>query len=230
MILPSNKWSEILAPQLTLPYYQALHQFIISEYEQQIIYPKQEQLFAALELTDYDDVKVVILGQDPYHGEKQAHGLAFSVPNGIALPPSLKNIYKELSEDLSIDTSNFSGDLSSWARQGVLLLNTVLSVRKGEAFSHKQKGWEIFTDAIIESLNDKKAPIIFVLWGKPSQQKKSLIAKHHIILEGVHPSPLSAYRGFFGSKPFSKINECLAANEQSPIHWHTLTAHTPTLF
>lgn len=230
MKLPSNKWSDILAPQLSLPYFQTLHQFIISEYEEQIIYPNQEQLFTALELTDYDDVKVVILGQDPYHGENQAHGLAFSVPNETPLPPSLKNIYKELSNDLQVDTSNFSGNLTSWAKQGVLLLNTVLSVRKGEAFSHKQKGWEIFTDEIITSLNAKEEPIIFVLWGKPAQQKKSLIAEHHIVLEGVHPSPLSAYRGFFGSKPFSNINNLLISNGQAPINWLTLSTQSLTLF
>ena len=230
MQLPSNMWGTILASQTTLPYYESLHQFIISEYANNVIYPKQEHIFNALTLTDFNDVKVVILGQDPYHGENQANGLAFSVQQGVSLPPSLKNIYKELSTDLNVDTDYLSGDLSGWAKQGVLLLNTVLTVKKSEAFSHKQKGWETFTDFIISSLNTKKEPIVFVLWGKPAQAKRKLIDSHHIIIEGVHPSPLSAYRGFFGSKPFSRVNDELCKHGQTPIDWLQLLPEELTLF
>lgn len=226
MQLPTNKWGDILASQLSLPYYQALHQFIISEYDEEIIYPPQHNLFTALELTDFDEVKVVILGQDPYHGEHQAHGLSFSMPQGTSLPPSLKNIFKELETDLEVSLAHKCGDLSGWAKQGVLLLNTVLTVKKGQAFSHKQKGWETFTDFIISQLNSREEPIIFVLWGKPAQQKKRLLSPHHIIIEAVHPSPLSAYRGFFGNRPFSSINEHLIKLGQKPINWLELQDNT----
>jgi len=219
MYLPSNLWGQRLSSQVNLPYFQSLYEFIIAEYANHKIYPKHEQIFTALELTDYDQVKVVILGQDPYHGEHQAHGLAFSVPATTPLPPSLKNMYKELEADLNVSLKDKAGDLTGWAKQGVLLLNTVLTVRAGEAFSHKQKGWEQFTDYIISSLNEKSDPIIFVLWGKPAQLKKKLISKHHIIIEAVHPSPLSAYRGFFGSKPYSTINNYLQQLGKQPINW-----------
>lgn len=227
MQLPTNKWGQVLSSQQTLPYFQNLRQFIISEYTTHKIYPKQENIFTALKLTDFDEVKVVILGQDPYHGEHQAHGLSFSVQAGIPLPPSLRNMYKELEADLNVDMDGFSGDLSGWAKQGVLLLNTVLTVRAGEAFSHKQKGWERLTDFIISSLSEQEEPIIFVLWGKHAQQKKQLIAPHHMTIEAVHPSPLSAFRGFFGSKPYSTINNALLALGKEPINWLTLTKQTP---
>ena len=172
-----------------------------------------------MELTPFDNVKVVILGQDPYHGDNQAHGLSFSVQKGIALPPSLLNIYKELESDLGIPVAK-SGDLTAWAKQGVLLLNTVLTVRAHEANSHRGQGWETFTDAVITSLNQSDHPIVFVLWGKPAQSKGKLITNpNHLILKAPHPSPLSSYRGFFGSKPFSQINEFLEKTDQTPIDW-----------
>ena len=175
-------------------------------------------MFNAFRLTGYNDVKAVILGQDPYHGLGQAHGLSFSVREECRLPPSLKNIYKELQSDLSVDQPT-QGNLESWARQGVLLLNTVLTVREGEANSHRKRGWENFTDCVIKTLSQRKQPVVFLLWGKPAQSKASLIADRHIILTAPHPSPLSAYRGFFGSRPFSKTNAALAKIGQSPIDW-----------
>lgn len=218
MQLPNNQWGHILKEEFHKPYFEQLSQFINSEYEQHIIYPPKNQIFRALQLTDYADTKVLILGQDPYHGADQAEGLAFSVPSHMPLPPSLRNIMKERASDIGI-TENSNGSLVNWAKQGVLLLNTVLTVRSGEANSHQQSGWELFSDAIISALSEKEEPIIFVLWGKPAQRKKRLIAPHHIIVESAHPSPLAAYRGFFGSKPFSKINEQLVALGQTPIEW-----------
>lgn len=218
MQLPNNQWGHILKEEFHKPYFEQLSQFINSEYEQHIIYPPKNQIFRALQLTDYADTKVLILGQDPYHGADQAEGLAFSVPSHMPLPPSLRNIMKERASDIGI-TENSNGSLVNWAKQGVLLLNTVLTVRSGEANSHQQSGWELFSDAIISALSENEEPIIFVLWGKPAQRKKRLIAPHHIIVESAHPSPLAAYRGFFGSKPFSKINEQLVALGQTPIEW-----------
>ena len=178
-----------------------------------------DHIYEALKLTPYHEVKVVILGQDPYHGPHQAHGLSFSVQPGVRIPPSLRNIYKELQSDLGI-APVFHGYLVPWAQQGILLLNTVLTVREGQAYSHRGKGWERLTDTIIEKLNQRDKPVIFVLWGKPAQQKKALIdTKKHIIIESPHPSPLSASRGFFGSKPFSKINQALIALGETPINW-----------
>jgi uracil-DNA glycosylase len=176
-------------------------------------------IFEALEKTPYEKVKVVILGQDPYHGMNQAHGLSFSVQPGVKIPPSLKNIYKELADDLGIPPVTH-GYLTSWAEQGVLLLNTVLTVREGQAYSHRGKGWEQLTDAIIQKLNEREQPIVFILWGKPAQQKMTMIdTQKHIIIRSVHPSPLSAHRGFFGSKPFSKTNDALIALGETPINW-----------
>jgi len=218
MQLPNNDWGKLLEPELTKPYYKQLQQYIIAEYSSSIIYPKQHQIFRALELTDYDQTRVVILGQDPYHGEEQAHGLAFSVEPPVLPPPSLKNMFKELEQDLNILAPQH-GNLASWANQGVLLLNTVLTVRAGEANSHRGKGWETFTDRIIELLSERTQPLIFVLWGKPAQAKKKKIASHHIIIESAHPSPLSAYRGFLGSKPYSTINEHLIQLGQQEIDW-----------
>lgn len=212
-------WKTILNDEIKKDYYQQLAQFLETEYSNDIIFPKKENIFKALEATPFDDVQVVILGQDPYHGDNQAHGLSFSVLPGEKIPPSLKNMYKELASDLEIEESN-TGYLMPWAKQGILLLNTVLTVRKGQANSHKGKGWETFTDAIIQTLNKRDDPIIFVLWGKPAQQKKKMIdTNKHFFVEAPHPSPLSAYRGFFGSQPFSQINTLLEKQGKNPINW-----------
>ncbi|MEK4423965.1 uracil-DNA glycosylase [Solibacillus sp. FSL K6-1523] len=217
----TNTWRDILAPHLKQPYYQQLQQFLQQQYNEETIFPKKTDVLNALQLTDFPDVKVVILGQDPYHGVNQAHGLSFSVKNGQKLPPSLKNMFKELQDDIGCPIPQ-NGDLTAWAKQGVLLLNTVLTVREKEAHAHKGQGWEQFTDAIIESIADRDEPAVFLLWGKPAQNKRILIKrfhKNHIILEAPHPSPLSAYRGFFGSKPYSKTNEALIAMGKQPIQW-----------
>jgi uracil-DNA glycosylase len=214
-----NDWQEVLQSSFDQAYYQQLREFLKVEYATQKIHPAMDHIYEALKLTPYHEVKVVILGQDPYHGPNQAHGLSFSVQPGVRIPPSLRNIYKELQSDLGIPPVSH-GYLVSWAQQGILLLNTVLTVREGQAYSHRGKGWEQLTDTIIEKLNQREKPVIFVLWGKPAQQKKALIdTKKHIIIESPHPSPLSASRGFFGSKPFSKINQALIALGETPINW-----------
>ncbi|WP_291292507.1 uracil-DNA glycosylase [Enterococcus sp.] len=214
-----NDWQEVLQSSFDQAYYQQLREFLKVEYATQKIHPAMDHIYEALKLTPYHEVKVVILGQDPYHGPNQAHGLSFSVQPGVRIPPSLRNIYKELQSDLGIQPVSH-GYLVSWAQQGILLLNTVLTVREGQAYSHRGKGWEQLTDTIIEKLNQREKPVIFVLWGKPAQQKKALIdTKKHIIIESPHPSPLSASRGFFGSKPFSKINQALIALGETPINW-----------
>jgi len=217
-------WQSVLADDLQKDYIASLADFLDQEYAGSIpIYPPKSKIFEALRKTSYDDVKVVILGQDPYHGENQAHGLCFSVLPGMPFPPSLKNIFKELHQDLGEPYPN-DGCLDKWAEQGVLLLNTVLTVRQGQAFSHQGFGWERFTDAIVEKLAQKKDPPIFVLWGKAAQDKcRRLKAIQHLpselFLMSVHPSPLSVYRGFFGSRPFSKINAFLISQGKSPIEW-----------
>ena len=212
-------WNEILAEEMQKDYFQELQAFVQKRREEVRVFPEEKNVFRALELTPFESVKVVILGQDPYHGFGQAHGLSFSVQKGISLPPSLKNIYKELQEDIGGGLPT-EGDLSHWAKQGVLLLNTVLTVEEGNANSHKGKGWERLTNRLIESLNELNHPVIFILWGKPAQDKEKLITNpSHVILKAPHPSPLSAYRGFFGSKPFSKVNEMLIQQEQTPIRW-----------
>lgn len=217
--LLTNSWQTILSDEFTKPYYQKLWQFLEQEFAHQTVYPKKEQIFAALNLTPYEDVKVVILGQDPYHGPNQAHGLAFSVQPGVKTPPSLQNIYKEMVTDLGCQPVAH-GNLTSWAQQGVLLLNTVLTVRSGAANSHQGKGWEQFTDEIIRKLNQREEPVVFVLWGKPAQTKVKMIdTKKHPVITAPHPSPLSAYRGFFGSKPFSKANAALEKLGKAPIAW-----------
>lgn len=214
-----NNWAEYLNPEFKKEYYQKLRSFLVNEYKTKTIYPNMYDIFNALHYTDYNDVKIVILGQDPYHGPKQAHGLSFSVQPGIPAPPSLKNIYKELHDDLGCYIPN-NGYLKKWADQGVLLLNTVLTVRAGQANSHKGMGWEHFTDEIIKILNDRSDPIVFILWGNNAISKKALITNpNHYILQSVHPSPLSASRGFFGSKPFSKANEFLKSKGKEPIDW-----------
>lgn len=214
----NEKWDLILKDELKKEYFVKLGIFVKNEYKNKIIFPKYENIFKALKLTDYDQVKVVILGQDPYHGINEAHGLSFSVQKGVKRPPSLDNIFKELYDDLKIKRED--NDLTSWANQGVLLLNSVLTVEKDKAFSHQGKGWEIFTDEIIKKLNEREKPVIFVLWGAAARKKKELIdLNKHYIIESAHPSPLSAYHGFFGSKPFSKINNILKANNEKEIEW-----------
>ncbi|WP_315006492.1 uracil-DNA glycosylase [uncultured Granulicatella sp.] len=212
-------WNEILSEEMKKDYYQELLAFVQKRREEVSVFPEEKNVFRALELTPFESVKVVILGQDPYHGFGQAHGLSFSVQKGIPLPPSLRNIYKELQEDLGGELPT-EGDLSHWAKQGVLLLNTVLTVEEGNANSHKGMGWERLTNRLIESLNELNHPVIFILWGKPAQDKEKLITNpSHVILKSPHPSPLSAYRGFFGSKPFSRINDILIQQGQIPIRW-----------
>ena len=212
-------WNEILAEEMQKDYYQELQAFVQKRRAEVSVFPEEKNVFRALELTPFESVKVVILGQDPYHGFGQAHGLSFSVQKGIPLPPSLRNIYKELQEDLGGELPT-EGDLSHWAKQGVLLLNTVLTVEEGNANSHKGMGWERLTNRLIESLNELNHPVIFILWGKPAQDKEKLITNpSHVILKAPHPSPLSAYRGFFGSKPFSRINDILIQQGQIPIRW-----------
>ena len=212
-------WDEILAEEMQKEYYQQLQAFVQKRRSEVRVFPEEKNVFNALELTPFESVKVVILGQDPYHGFGQAHGLSFSVQKGTPLPPSLKNIYKELQEDIGGELPT-EGDLSHWAKQGVLLLNTVLTVEEGNANSHKGMGWERLTNRLIESLNELKHPVIFILWGKPAQDKEKLITNsNHVILKAPHPSPLSAYRGFFGSKPFSRVNDILIQQGQTPIRW-----------
>jgi len=214
-----NSWQDVLAEEFQKPYYRNLHEFLKEEYANQKIHPDMYHIFEALQITPYEDVKVVILGQDPYHGPNQAHGLSFSVQPGVKVPPSLQNIYKELQSDLGVPPVNH-GYLESWAKQGVLLLNTVLTVREGQAYSHRGKGWERLTDKVIEKLNERQDPVVFILWGKPAQKKISMIdTSKHVIIKSVHPSPLSANRGFFGSQPFSKTNNALIALGKTPIDW-----------
>lgn len=215
----SNDWAQALNGELDKPYYIALKHFMVKEYTEQTVFPPAADLYNALHYTPLSKVKVLILGQDPYHDDNQAHGLAFSVPVGQKIPPSLVNIYKELAEDLGIDTPAH-GYLKSWADQGVLLLNTVLSVRAHEANSHQGQGWEQFTDAIIAAVNQKPEPVVILLWGKPAQKKLAMLDNpNHLVLCAPHPSPLSAYRGFFGSKPFSQANAFLKAKGAGEIDW-----------
>ena len=219
MAMIANNWLEALKPEFKKEYYSKLFDFVKDEYEHHVIYPPSDDIFNALHLTDIDDVKVLILGQDPYINPNQAHGLCFSVQPGNDAPPSLKNIYEELKNDLGCYIPN-NGYLEKWARQGVLLLNTVLTVRAGASNSHQNKGWEQFTDAIIKRVNEIDRPIVYMLWGNPAQKKISMLNNpKHLILKAPHPSPLSAYRGFFGCKHFSKANEFLKSNGIEPIDW-----------
>jgi uracil-DNA glycosylase len=212
-------WLELLKDEFEKDYYKKLRTFLLNEYNSNTIYPDKYDIFNALNYTAYKEVKVVILGQDPYHGPNQAHGLSFSVKPGIPAPPSLVNIYKELRDDLSCYIPN-NGYLKKWADQGVLLLNTSLTVRANEANSHRNKGWEIFTDKIISLLNEREKPVVFILWGNNAISKEKLITNNvHYIIKSVHPSPLSASRGFFGSKPFSKTNKFLQSIGEQPIDW-----------
>lgn len=219
MVELGNDWDEILKKEWTSPYYILLRKFLKEEYKTKTIYPDMYDIFNALRYTAFKDVKAVIIGQDPYHGAGQAHGLCFSVKKGVDIPPSLNNIYKELKSDLGIEPPGH-GYLEDWAKQGVLMLNTVLTVRAGQAASHRGNGWERFTDHVIEKLNEKQQPVVFLLWGRPAAEKAKIITNPiHLKLEAPHPSPLSAHRGFFGCKHFSKTNKFLVSKEIEPINW-----------
>lgn len=214
----NKKWDVILNDEFSKEYFKQLGIFVKNEYKTKTIFPSYENIFDALRFTDYNEVKVVILGQDPYHGLGEAHGLSFSVKENVKMPPSLQNIFKELYNDLGIKRTK--SDLTDWAEEGVLLLNSIMTVEKDKPLSHKNKGWEIFTDTIISKLNEREEPVIFLLWGSFARSKKELITnKRHKIIESVHPSPLSASRGFFGSKPFSKINKYLKELKKEEINW-----------
>jgi uracil-DNA glycosylase len=215
----SNDWDEVLNDEFEKPYYSKLREFLKREYAEEMIYPQVDELWTAFKLTPFNEVKVVVLGQDPYHGPGQAHGLSFSVKPGIKIPPSLRNMFKELASDIGCPVPE-SGTLTGWAEQGVLLLNTVLTVRDGQAHSHRKQGWEVFTDEVIRKLSNRDEPIVFVLWGRPAQEKKKLIdTSRHAIIESVHPSPLSASRGFIGSRPYSKTNQILESWHETGIDW-----------
>lgn len=219
MVHIGNSWDEVLAGEFDKDYYRELHNFLKYEYAHYTIYPDMHNIFNSLKLTPYEEVKVCLLGQDPYHEPHQAHGLCFSVEEGVVFPPSLQNIFKEISSELGLPTPT-TGNLTKWARQGVLLLNTVLTVRRGQANSHKGHGWETFTDDVIMKLNERDKPIIFVLWGNNARSKEFLISNPiHYVLKAPHPSPLSAYAGFFGCGHFKKINEILIQQKESPIDW-----------
>lgn len=214
-----KSWEILLKDEMNKEYFQNLLEFIKQEYKTKTIYPKMNEIFKAFRYTPYNNVKVVILGQDPYHGENQAEGLSFSVPLGVKQPPSLKNIFKELNSDLGYSIPK-SGSLVSWAEQGVLLLNSVLTVIKDHAASHRDKGWETFTDRVIQEVNQKEEAVVFILWGNYARSKKKYITNpKHLVIESAHPSPLSAHNGFFGSKPFSKTNNYLIQNNIEPINW-----------
>ncbi len=216
-----SSWKEILCEEFKKPYFKELQVFVRNEYLSKTIYPLPQDLFRAFELTPFKDVRVVILGQDPYHGKGQANGLCFAVNEGVTVPPSLQNIYKEIEADLGETVKNKNGDLSSWGRQGVLLLNATLTVRDGIAGSHQNKGWEQFTDAVIQLLSDKRENLVFILWGNYARAKGARIDRtKHFVLESAHPSPFSARNGFFGSRPFSKTNEYLIAHGGQGIMWN----------
>lgn len=219
MEILKNDWAPLLEGEFKKPYYQRLRKDLAGEYRTHVIYPEAQDIYNALHLTPFHDTKAVIIGQDPYHGPGQAHGLSFSVKPGVKVPPSLKNIYKELHSDVGCKIPNH-GCLEKWARQGVLLLNSVLTVRAGQPNSHKGLGWEQFTDKVIETINQGEEPVVFILWGSFAQQKEKLItASKHFIIKSSHPSPLSAHRGFFGSRPFSRTNSFLQENGRQEIDW-----------
>lgn len=216
-------WESVLREERNLPYFSSINTFLENERQKYSVFPPESDIFNALKRTSLGATKVVILGQDPYHGDGQAHGLAFSVQPGVAIPPSLRNIFIELHADVAVPIPN-DGDLTAWTNQGVLLLNTTLTVRAGHAGSHHGIGWETLTDAIIRAINEKNERVVFILWGSHARKKKTLITNpQHVVIEGVHPSPLSAYKGFFGSKPFSQANAALIADGQKPVDW-ALTA------
>ncbi len=217
--MPRTDWNPILRDEFSKPYWPILQQFVADERAQGPVFPPHDQVFAALHLTPYAEVKVLILGQDPYHGPRQAHGLCFSVPHGVPQPPSLQNIFAELRDDLGIEPPSH-GNLEGWASQGVLLLNAFLTVRARQAASHRSAGWETFTDEVIRAVSAKPERVVFILWGAFARRKKSLVdLTRHVVIESPHPSPLSAHNGFFGSKPFSRANAALAAADRQPIDW-----------
>ncbi len=218
--MSKTDWNPLLRDQFDQPYWTELQSFVADERRHHAVYPPPDDVFAALHLTPYADTRVVILGQDPYHGPRQAHGLCFSVRPGVRIPPSLANIHKELHDDLGLPIPDH-GSLEAWARHGVLLLNATLTVRAGEAASHQKHGWETFTDHIIEVVNDKPERVVFLLWGNSARRKRTLIdTTRHIVIESAHPSPLSAHNGFFGSRPFSRANAALVAAGREPIDWN----------
>jgi uracil-DNA glycosylase len=217
-VAAKTDWNPVLRAEFDKPYWTELQAFVSAERGRYRVYPPPDEVFAALHLTPYADTRVVILGQDPYHGPGQAHGLCFSVRDGVASPPSLVNIHKELSDDLGIPAPQH-GNLEAWARQGVLLLNTTLTVRAGAAASHQGKGWETFTNEVIRAVNAKPHPVVFILWGGHARRKRALLDSRHIVIESAHPSPLSAHNGFFGSRPFSRTNEALQRAGLKPIDW-----------
>lgn len=222
MVNLGNDWDSILGEEFEKEYYLKIREFLKAEYRSRVIFPPMFDIFNALKYTSYKDTRVVILGQDPYHEVGQAHGLSFSVKRGIKIPPSLVNIYKELSTDIGMAVPSH-GELTTWATQGVLLLNATLTVRQGQANSHQNIGWSIFTDEVIKKLNERSEPVVFILWGGNARSKKKYITnKHHLIIESAHPSPLSAYNGFFGSRPFSRANEFLKVNNLSQINWNSV--------
>ncbi|MGK2948778.1 MAG: uracil-DNA glycosylase [Acidimicrobiales bacterium] len=216
---PRTDWNPVLKAELAKPYWPELQRFVAEERSQHAVYPAHPEVFAALHLTPFADVKVLILGQDPYHGAGQAHGLCFSVRPGVPVPPSLANIFKELQSDLGIDPPGH-GSLEAWARQGVLLLNATLTVRAGQAASHQGKGWETFTDAVISAVDDKPERVVFLLWGASARKKRALVdTGRHVVIESPHPSPLSAHNGFFGSRPFSRADAALEEAGRAPVDW-----------
>ena len=216
--LPKD-WQKQLAPLIAAETFCDLSEYLAARYQEAVVLPARDEIFNALKLTPYETVKVVILGQDPYHQKGQAHGLSFSVNPSVKIPPSLRNIYQELVADIGCQQPE-TGSLISWAKQGVLLMNTVLTVEEGQAHAHRNKGWESFTDGVIRTLNQKEQPIVYLLWGKPAEKKRGLIDENkHLVLTAPHPSPLSAYRGFFGSQPFSQANAFLVRTYQTPIDW-----------
>ena len=222
MVNLGNDWDLVLAEEFKKEYYLKIRDFLKVEYRTRVIFPSMYDIFNALKYTSYKDTRVVILGQDPYHEVGQAHGLSFSVKKGIKIPPSLVNIYKELNSDIGMEIPNH-GELTSWAKQGVLLLNATLTVREGQANSHQSIGWSIFTDEVIKKLNERNEPLVFILWGGNARSKKKYIKNpNHLVIESAHPSPLSAYNGFFGSRPFSRANEFLKSHGQSEIDWNSL--------
>lgn len=227
MVNIGNDWDELLKDAFSSEWYNELRQFLKEEYSRYTVYPDMHDIFNALKATPYSSVKAVILGQDPYHNPGEAHGMCFSVKPGVKIPPSLVNIFKEINSDLGIPIPD-NGYLKPWAEQGVLLLNTILTVRRNEPFSHKGKGWEKLTDTVIKRLNERPDPVVFLLWGAPARSKKSLIANHrHFVLEAAHPSPLSAYNGFFGCRHFSETNSILFSLGKTPINWELKNLNRP---
>lgn len=222
MVDIGNSWDEILREEFSKDYYLKLRGFLKKEYRENKIYPPMEDIFEAFKVTPYEDVKVLILGQDPYHGPEQAHGMAFSVRPGVTQPPSVVNIFKELKDDLGIEPPpKYNGYLMPWAKQGVMLLNTCLTVREHQPASHRGKGWELLTDKVIQHLSDRESPLVFILWGNHAREKRKIIdGENNLILEGAHPSPFSAYNGFFGGKYFSRANKFLTDNNMMPIDWN----------